>query len=123
PTFSLFLGGLDSQTVVRANERRLVTYPGSDVRREILSPSTNGRMILLWVTFPPGERSGHQPVHHIGEECVIVIRGTLSVQAADDSVTLEAGDSMTFDSELPHTFWNPTDEPTEVVVAISPPRI
>jgi transcriptional regulator with XRE-family HTH domain len=123
PTFSLFLGGLDNQTVVRADQRRVVSYPGTTVRREIVSPTTNGRMIVLWVTFPPGERSGVQPVHHTGEECVVVIRGTLSVQVADDTVQLETGDSMTFDSEMPHTFWNPANEPAEVIFAISPPRI
>lgn len=123
PVFSFFLDGVDSQMVVRADQRRTVMYPGSNVTREILSPGSHGRMVLLWVTFPPGERSGPQPVHHTGEECVVVIRGTLDVMMAEQSVRLNGGDSMTFDSELPHIFANPTDEMTEIVVAISPPSI
>jgi hypothetical protein len=30
---------------------------------------------------------------------------------------------MTFDSSLPHVFHNTTNEPTEILVAISPPMI
>lgn len=123
PVFSLFLDGADSQMIVRADQRRTVMYPGSNVTREILSPGSHGRMVLLWVTFPPGERSGPQPVHHTGEECVVVIRGTLDLLTGEQAVRLNTGDSMTFDSELPHVFHNPTDEATEIVVAISPPSI
>jgi len=123
PVFSLFLDGVDSQTVVRADQRRTVTYPGSRVTREILSPGSHGRMVLLWVTFPPGEQSGPHPVHHAGEECVVVIRGTLDVVIGEQSVRLTCGDSMTFDSELPHVFQNSTREMTEIIVAISPPNI
>ena len=43
--------------------------------------------------------------------------------AAQRVVRLEAGDSMTFDPEIPHMFLNPTDSTTTVVVAISPPNI
>lgn len=123
PVFSLFLDGADSQMIVRADQRRTVMYPGSNVTRGILSPGSHGRMVLLWVTFPPGERSGPQPVHHTGEECVVVICGTLDLLTGEQAVRLNTGDSMTFDSELPHVFHNPTDEVTEIVVAISPPSI
>lgn len=123
PVFSFFLDGAESQMIVRADQRRTVMYPGSNVTREILSPGSHGRMVLLWVTFPPGERSGPQPVHHTGEECVVVIRGMLDVLTGEQSVRLNAGDSMTFNSELPHVFHNSTDETTEIVVAISPPSI
>ena len=123
PVFALFLDGADNRTVVRAHRRRAVSYPGSAVTREILSPGLRGRMVLLWVTFPPGEQSGPQPVHHAGEECVVVIRGALDVLAGEDTIRLDAGDSVTFDSALPHVFRNPLDGPTEIVVAISPPNI
>jgi transcriptional regulator with XRE-family HTH domain len=123
PVFTLFLDAQGEQSIVRAGERRAVHYPGSAVTREILSPSLRGRMAVLWVTFPPGEQSSLQPVRHVGEECVVIVAGTLEVLIADRAIRLEKGDSMTFDSEAPHIFRNPTDVPVEAFVVISPPDL
>jgi transcriptional regulator with XRE-family HTH domain len=122
PVFSLFLEEPDNGMVVRRQHRRVVRYPGSRATREILSPSLNGRMVLLWVTFPPGE-DGREPVRHVGEECVLVIRGALDVHIGEQRVTLGAGDSMTFDPDAPHAFRNTSAEIAEIVVAISPPNL
>jgi transcriptional regulator with XRE-family HTH domain len=122
PVFSLFLEEPDNGMVVRRAQRRMVRYPGSRATREILSPSLNGRMVLLWVTFPPGEDE-HEPVRHVGEESVVVVRGTLEVEIGDQRVVLEVGDSMTFDPDAPHTFRNPGDDVTEILTVISPPNI
>jgi mannose-6-phosphate isomerase-like protein (cupin superfamily) len=122
PVFSLFLEAPDNGMVVRRQNRRVVRYPGTHATREVLSPSLSGRMVLLWVTFPPGE-DGREPVRHVGEECVVVVRGALEVHIGDQQVALETGDSMTFDPDAPHAFRNPGDSITEIVVAISPPNI
>src|ERR1051326_1245160 len=108
--------------IVRRGDRRVVRYPGSRATREVLSPTLSGRMVLLWVTFPPGE-NGRQPVRHVGEESVVVVRGQLEVEIGEQRVVLETGDSMTFDSDAPHAFRNPGEETTEIVTAISPPNI
>ncbi|HET7034882.1 MAG TPA: XRE family transcriptional regulator [Thermomicrobiaceae bacterium] len=123
PVFSLFLSSLEGDLVVRADARRAVGYPGSPIKREILSPNLKGRMVLLWVTLPPHAESGPIPVHHTGEESVVVIHGALEVLVGERSTRLEQGDAMTFDSELPHIFRNPGGEPCEAVVAISPPHL
>jgi transcriptional regulator with XRE-family HTH domain len=122
PVFSLFLEEPDNGMVVRRSQRRVVRYPGSGAVREILSPSLNGRMVVLWVTFPPGE-DGREPVRHVGEETVVVVRGTLEVGIGEQRVLLEAGDSMTFDPDAPHAFRNPGDDVTEILTVISPPNI
>jgi transcriptional regulator with XRE-family HTH domain len=122
PVFSLFMEEPDAGMVVRRHQRRVVRYPGSRATREILSPTLSGRMVLLWVTLPPGE-DGHEPVRHTGEESVVVLRGSLEVNLGPQRVILETGDSMTFDSEVPHTFSNPTTDETEILTAISPPNL
>ena len=122
PVFSLFLEEPDNGMIVRRQHRRVVRYPGTRATREVLSPSLNGRMVLLWVTFPAGE-DGREPVRHVGEECVVVVRGILEVEIGDQRVMLETGDSMTFDPDAPHAFRNPGGQTTEVLVAISPPNI
>jgi transcriptional regulator with XRE-family HTH domain len=122
PVFSLFLEEPDNGMVVRSNQRRIVRYPGSSATREVLSPTLSGRMVLLWVTFPPGE-DGREPVRHVGEESVVVIRGILEVDIGDQRVVLAAGDSMTFDPDAPHAFRNPSADVTEILTVISPPNI
>jgi uncharacterized cupin superfamily protein len=123
PVFALFLEDADSDMVVRRHNRRAVRYPGSNALREVLNPLLHARVGMLWVTYPPGEAGRLEPVHHTGEECVVVVRGTLQVTLGEQVIRLETGDSMGFDSELPHIFSNPGTEPAEVVVAISPPTI
>ena len=122
PVFSLFLEEPDDGMVVRRADRRVVRYPGTRTTREILSPTLSGRMVMLWVTFPPGE-DGREPVRHVGEESVVVIRGALEVQIGDQTVRLETGDSMTFDPDAPHAFRNPCSDVAEIVTVISPPNI
>ncbi len=122
PVFSLFLEEPHNGMVVRRDQRPTVRYPGTQATREILSPSLSGRMLLLWVTFPPGE-DGREPVRHMGEECVVIVRGALEIYIGEQQVMLYAGDSMTFDPDAPHRFRNSSDEVTEVFVAISPPTV
>jgi transcriptional regulator with XRE-family HTH domain len=122
PVFSLFLEEPDDGLVVRRADRRVVRYPGTRATREILSPTLSGGMVMLWVTFPPGE-DGREPVRHVGEEGVVVIRGVLEVHIGDQRVRLETGDSMTFDPDAPHAFRNPGLDVTEIITVISPPNI
>jgi transcriptional regulator with XRE-family HTH domain len=123
PVFSLFLEEADSHSVVRRRQRRTIRYPGTRAVRQVLSPHLRGRMALVWVTFPPGEESSAEPVRHTGEETVVVLRGRLEVQLADQRVVLEEGDSMTFDPQVPHLFRNPGEESAEAISAISPPNL
>jgi mannose-6-phosphate isomerase-like protein (cupin superfamily) len=86
-------------------------------------------MVVLWVTYPPDSPASDEEfplgtgARHEGEECVVVIRGTLGVVMGDERITLNEGDSATFDSEVPHRFYNPTSQQTEIIAAISPPHV
>lgn len=126
PVFTLFLDQSEQQMLVRRNERPFVQYPGSNVKREILSPTMSGRMIVLWVTYSPDRGRSHaagHPAQHVGEECVIVIQGSLEIKVGDQDFALDVGDSMTFDGEVPHHILNVSTEKAEAIVIISPPSI
>jgi mannose-6-phosphate isomerase-like protein (cupin superfamily) len=53
----------------------------------------------------------------------VVIRGALEIEIGEQRTLLDADDSMTFDSALPHRFRNPTEADTIVIAAISPPSL
>jgi transcriptional regulator with XRE-family HTH domain len=106
--------------VVRRPRRRRLDH-SAGVVDELLSPNLTGALELLSCHFPPGASSGEEPYSHSGEEAGVVIRGRLELWVDGRTVTLEAGDSFGFKSELPRRCRNPGPDETEVIWAITPP--
>jgi mannose-6-phosphate isomerase-like protein (cupin superfamily) len=52
---------------------------------------------------------------------VLVLRGRLVVEVSGFDHELEEGDSCYFDSSLPHRYLNPGEEPTDFIIAATPP--
>jgi transcriptional regulator with XRE-family HTH domain len=111
----------ERQMVVRRSERRRLQVPGDRTVHEILVPSSNRRLGLLSTTFPPGFHHDDVPNVHPGEEIVMVMSGTLHATVGGQSFTLEQGDTITYDSLLPHQWANPGDEPLEIIAISTPP--
>jgi mannose-6-phosphate isomerase-like protein (cupin superfamily)/DNA-binding XRE family transcriptional regulator len=72
---------------------------------ERLTPHGRNGIEFLEVTYPVGTGSGPL-ASHFGEEFVLVLDGALEVRFAFDTVVLQAGDSLVFDSTVPHTVSN-----------------
>ncbi len=70
---------------------------------------------FLEVTYAPGTAAPPEHIHHEGREYGIVLQGTLSVEVAGESTALEPGDSIVFDSRLPHRFWNSGDDEVRAI--------
>lgn len=123
PVAALF-GGLadDSEiAVVRKGQRKGFNLPESDVKFELLSPDTNRKMEFLYTTAEPGVRSSPRRFAHEGEECGIIIQGTLRLRVGDREFILEEGDSVYFPSNIPHDWENIGDVPVESIWVITPP--
>ena len=70
----------------------------------------------------PGAQSGHRYHYHKGEECGVVVKGTLNIYLDDGtSYDLAEGDSMYFSSEQGHKWKNLGDGESISVWAITPP--
>ncbi|WP_084299222.1 cupin domain-containing protein [Bradyrhizobium sp. WSM1743] len=106
--------------VVRASSRRKLTFVGG-VTDELLSPNLGRQLELLRCTFPPGSESGSEPYTHQGEEAGFVISGELDLWIGEHHVTLSAGDSFAFASNLPHRYANTSDQECVVIWAVTPP--
>ena len=79
---------------------RLAVLPGQDAE-------------ALRVTYQAGASSsveGHL-MHHLGQEHLVIVSGELRVRFEGEEIVLREGDSMAFDSRLPHLFVNTTDQP------------
>ncbi|MBW2503044.1 MAG: helix-turn-helix transcriptional regulator [Deltaproteobacteria bacterium] len=71
-------------------------------------------------TIPKGGTSGRQQMYHPGDELIYLIEGRLEVIIAGESYQLNAGDSLSFKSHLPHRWINIGDEDAKVVWTLSP---
>ena len=107
--------------VVRSNRRKAILYPGSDIRFELLSPDLNRKIEFLWLTVPPGTESGEDGYWHEGEECLVVVKGELELWLEEEKYVLFQGDSVYFESHVPHRWRNSGEEEAVVVWAITPP--
>ena len=107
--------------VLRAGQRRRIVYPGSLIANELLSPSLQRKMEIIWVEAAPGASSGGHPHVHDGEECGVVISGEMNFKVGDTECVLGPRDAIYFSSHLPHQWENSGDEPLIAIWIITPP--
>ncbi len=107
--------------IVRAGQRKILIYPGSGIKNELLSPDLNRSIQMMWVVIPPGAETGPEPLIHEGEECGIVLQGKVEIWAGDEHFILGPGDAVYQKSTIPHRSRNPGNEDVIIVVAITPP--
>lgn len=107
-----------SVVVRKANRRRLNFASG--ITEYLLSPNLSGQLELVYTLLEPGADSGDAYTHQ-GEEAGVVLRGQLRLWVDGEVFELEAGDSFSYPSHLPHRYCNPGDEVTEALWAVTPP--
>jgi transcriptional regulator with XRE-family HTH domain len=108
--------------VVRASERRRITYPGLGAVDEFLTRGKGGRLQVIMSTVEPGGGTGEEPyTHESDEEVLIVLEGTLDLWVGDERFHLEAGDAITYSSRVPHRNTNPGPGVARLLFCITPP--
>lgn len=102
--------------IQRAGSRRTIDL-ASGVRWERLTPGADDRVDFLEVIYEP---SGHstdtrRPLRHDGQEYGLIVAGTLAATVGFESFELGPGDSIAFDSSIPHQYWNATDQDVRAI--------
>ncbi len=89
----------------------------SGVRWERLTAYPDPAADFLYVVYDVGGSSsgGDRFIRHAGREYGLVLSGTLEVTVGFDSYVLGPGDSICFDSTIPHCLRNIGDEPVHGV--------
>lgn len=111
----------ESDVVVRAHQRRRMTMSGVGIVDELLTPSLDGALELLFCTLQPGAGSGPEPYTHAGEEAGLILSGEMELFVEDKRYQLRAGDSFAFPSTKPHRYRSTGTMPLQIVWAITPP--
>jgi transcriptional regulator with XRE-family HTH domain len=107
--------------IVRRDQRKRLQFPGSHMY-ELLTPNLRWDIEFLLVEL----EAGHPPVEsmaHPGQECALVLAGTMHVIVGNEEYVLEAGDSVALDSSIPHRIENRGAEKVVQISAITPPRL
>jgi len=110
----------ERDVVVRAANRRNLTFTGLGITEELLSPNLSGPLELLISTIRPGADSEFYT--HEGAEAGLVMEGTLHLWVGERHFVLERGDSFAFSSTEPHRCVNLGTSPVKVLWVITPPH-
>ena len=116
---SLFETAGENQRLVRSSERKILeTTP--DVRMELLAWGSTAMEPHLF-RVKPGGGSG-ESYSHEGEEFLHVLRGDFEIWLnKDEHYRLRPGDSLYFESSIPHRWKNPGRKETCVLWINTPP--
>lgn len=108
--------------LVRAADRRVVSYPGLKARDEFLTDGSAGRLQVIMSIVEPGGGTGPEAyTHESDEECLIVLEGTLDLWVGSEQHRLGAGDAIRYSSRVPHRNENPGPDTARVLFVITPP--
>jgi transcriptional regulator with XRE-family HTH domain len=106
--------------VIRKNDRRL-SRTSNLINYYLLTPSLEDSPIeVLYNEFQPGADTG-DTIRHEGVECGIVLEGKLEVTIDGTVYILNAGDSITINSDQPHKIRNISDKTSTAIWIDSPP--
>lgn len=106
--------------IVRARNRRSLSFTGLGINEQLLSPNLSGPLELLLSTIEPGADSGEYT--HEGSEAGVVIGGRMELWVNGQYFLLEEGDSFSFKSTERHRCRNPGEAPAKIIWVITPPH-
>lgn len=119
-TFFSFELSADQTRVFRRGDH--VNIGASGVKYLLIAAQRPGRSLqVLHEFYEPGRDLGRHVLSHEGEECGVIVAGTLEVTIGDEVHLLHRGDAYYFSSTTPHRFRNIGTETCEVVSACTPP--
>jgi transcriptional regulator with XRE-family HTH domain len=108
--------------VVRAGSGRRSSRSGHEIE-ELTPPLPGQRADVSRHRLDPGRSTGGQgdpPIHEPGSrETVVVLSGSVELTVDGERYPLEAGDSATFDADLPHNLHNPGAATSEILAVIA----
>ena len=76
---------------------------------------------VLHGKLAPGEATSPEGWSHPSTECAVAVVGSLSAEVDGVRYDLLIGESVTFDSRLPHRYFNDGKKPAEFLLAVTPP--
>jgi transcriptional regulator with XRE-family HTH domain len=113
-----------SVKVTRAGEGAVLWSSESGGRGVLVAGTQPPDVLELWDwTLSPGDAHASEAHSSGTKELLQVHEGTVTVEVAGESLSLEAGDAITFDGDLSHSYTNPGTEPARFSLAVFEPGV
>jgi len=121
PITFFFESELISKRVVFTSHHKRTSASLSNTRLENLGKDLAGNAVQPFVvTLSPGMGSGDRLIVHTGHEFVYCLSGSVLYTIDGKVYSLESGDSIVFESHLPHCWKNNGDKESQIILVIYP---
>lgn len=110
--------------VTRHGQGAVLWSGGSGGRGVLVAGTEPPDVVELWDwTLGPADRHASEAHAPGTRELVQVQTGTITVEVADQAVTLDTGDAVTFPGDVAHSYANPHAGPARFSLAVFEPRV
>ena len=113
---------INRNTVVKDKERTVINRMGHGLYIELLANQDNNIMQPYLINLNPHGDTGPQN-QHAGQECGVVLEGSLEMFLDKEIYLLNTGDSFYYNANIPHTFKNRANRVAKVLFVSAPPFI
>ena len=122
PVARLVAGEQMTSPVLRREDRRRLNLPNDElVVAELLTARPDSALEVIRIVTEPGYSTEDTPFVHEGEEFGIVLEGTHAVNVGGTHYVLRAGDSISYNSTIPHWYENPGEVTSVSLWVVTPP--
>jgi len=97
-----------------------VNYTGRDLYRHVHTDDLPSGIALTEEIIPPKTLGAPPHIHEDEDEIFIVLSGTVHFLNGEDEVVGKAGTVASLPRGYYHGFWNPYDEPANLLLVIAP---
>ncbi len=118
-----FLENSHPKRLVRANERRRLSFPDSRINYDLLAPALTRQMMPLLIKMEPGACRVTPPLAKPNEQWFFVLQGRLEITLAEETYQLEEGDGIYFDGNLLRQFRSIGEQELRTICCITPPAL
>ena len=107
--------------IVRIKDRKALEDPNLDMTMFVLSEQAPFKMMeTMLFTFHKTTQDNGFRFQHFGQEFALVLKGSIKVILGKEQHHLLKGDSIYFESSIPHIFLNTHEKTTEVLSVNTP---
>jgi transcriptional regulator with XRE-family HTH domain len=118
-TYFLLEENLQPQ-VVRKRERHIIHLGHDGSCISLLSPLPSQHLELALCALPPGAVSWSTARSHAGQQCHLLLQGTVRADYGDTTYRLEEGDSILWEGTLPYRLENIGTNEARLLIATAP---
>ena len=106
--------------VVRKSERHLLHLGQDRSRLWLLSSLPPQHLEVALLELPPGAVSWSTARAHEGQQCHLVLQGTVRADYGNNTYRLEEGDSILWDGTMPYRLENIGNHDAQLLIAMAP---